>query len=115
MGKYCAANDVVRCDQCDYIAVSTEVAKQHKLIVHTKKVECGKDFSCDKCNYTSARKADFKRHVRKVHNQIKTVSLCAALNFQRKFSAQNFSAKFQHEFSAGLQPKRRFSMYKFQQ
>ena len=74
MGKYCAANDVVRCDQCDYIAVSTEVAKQHKLIVHTKKVECGKDFSCDKCNYTSARKADFKRHVRKVHNQIKTVS-----------------------------------------
>ena len=79
MGKYCAANDVVRCDQCDYIAVSTEVAKQHKLIVHTKKVECGKDFSCDKCNYTSARKADFKRHVRKVHNQIKSGNDVAAL------------------------------------
>ena len=97
MGKYCAANDVVRCDQCDYIAVSTEVAKQHKLIVHTKKVECGKDFSCDKCNYTSARKADFKRHVRKVHNQNKTVSQHTSrtpMNFQHKFSAQIFSQIF---------------------
>ena len=52
MGKYCAANDVVRCDQCDYIAVSTEVAKQH--------------------------------------------------NFQHKFSAQIFSAKFQPKISARI-------------
>ena len=58
------------CSDCDYVSSEKSALKRHRILVHKigHKLE---EFKCEKCQYKTVLRADFKRHVKGVHYNIR--------------------------------------------
>ena len=68
------------CDQCDATYPVRKSLSNHKRLKHGDV----KQFSCEKCVYTSNKKENIHQHVRSVHKKVKETCETCGKNFSKK-------------------------------
>jgi KRAB domain-containing zinc finger protein len=72
----CTASRNIDAYRCDFVGRKKRELEEHLTISHKEEL-----FNCSVCNYTSARKADLRRHTERVHKKITNFE-CTECNYK---------------------------------